>query len=84
MNANQQRALNRLRIFLNWCYDSNQDENGLIEIARKDFAFFAEHFDDVVVKSYLKATEKYKNDSDTSLALAFSIKFAESLLKKYT
>jgi hypothetical protein len=83
MNANQQRALDRLRIFLNWCYDEYQDASGLVDIARRDFEFFALHFTDEVVSNYLKATEEDIKTADQKLALAFSINFAECLLKKY-
>lgn len=88
MSPNQKRAINRLRIFLNWCYDGDQDERGLVKIARKDFAFFAEQFDDDVVKNYMQSTSSFdvdkEDDQGVKLALMFSIKFAESLYQKYS
>jgi len=85
MTANQKRALNRLRIFLNWCYDSDQDESGLIEIARKDFAFFSKYFNEKVVDNYLKLTGSHGQPYGMSdrVSLSFSIKLAETMYKKY-
>lgn len=75
MNANQTRALNRLRIFLNWCKDKDQNVCGLLKIIRKDFEFFNDHFTDAGVKSFLKCKD---------VSLLYAVTLANNVLTQYT